>query len=139
MTDKEKFLGFKQEKLQENEQSYGKEVREKYGEEIVEAANQKWLNLSPENVKNMEIAEKEMFAALKIVMDTKDYQSQAAKTVFLNHKQWLSYTSPVYSPEMHKGLGQMYVGDKRFAAYYNDRAGAGAANALNDVIQFFAK
>ncbi|MGX7244813.1 MerR family transcriptional regulator [Enterococcus quebecensis] len=139
MTDKEKFVGFKQDKLRKNEQTYGKEIREKYGEEIVESSNQKWLNLSKEDFSSMELAEKEMIEALKIVIQTKDYQSTEAESVFYHHKQWLSYTSPNYSVEMHKNLGQMYVGDERFAAYYNDRAGEGAAETLNQIIQTFAK
>ncbi|WP_430601938.1 hypothetical protein IGJ02_002100 [Enterococcus sp. DIV0724b] len=138
MTDKEKFVGFKQAKLQENEQTYGKEIREKYGEETIKASNQKWLNLSEEDFKGMELTEKEMFEALKIVMKNNDYHSQEAETVFLKHKEWLSYTSPVYSAELHKSLGQMYVGDERFASYYNERAGESAAQTLNKIIQAFA-
>ncbi|MBO0474751.1 MerR family transcriptional regulator [Enterococcus ureasiticus] len=139
MTDKEKFVGFKQEKLQENEQKYGKEIRKKYGEETVETSNQQWLNLSKEDFSGMETAEKELFEALKIVMATKEYQSKEAETVFLKHKEWLQYTSPVYSAEMHRGLGQMYIGDERFAAYYDERAGKSAAQTLNQIIQHYAK
>ncbi|ALS01177.1 MerR family transcriptional regulator [Enterococcus silesiacus] len=138
MTDKEKFVGLKQKKLQENEQQYGKEIREKYGEKMVEASNQKWLDLSEEDYSRMEAAEKEILEALKIVMNTKEYQSKEAETVFFKHKEWLQYTSPTYSVEMHKGLGQMYVGDERFAAYYDKRAGKSAAQTLNQIIQHFA-
>lgn len=139
MTDNEKFIGFKQEKLQENEQTYGKEIRERYGENNVAAFNQKWLNLSQEAFTGMETAEKELINALKIVLKTKEYHSQEAETVFLKHKEWLSYTSPSYSPEMHRSLGQMYMDDERFATYYNERAGANAAQTLNEIIQHFAK
>ncbi|MEI5992939.1 MerR family transcriptional regulator [Candidatus Enterococcus mansonii] len=139
MTDTEKFIGFKQAKLKQNEERYGKEIREKYGEEQVASSNKQFLNLSETDFANMETAENEMFEVLKIVMATADFKSSEAKKVFDIHKEWLSYTSPSYSPEMHRGLGQMYVGDARFAAYYNDRAGIGAAEALNQVIQQFAK
>ncbi|MBO0438853.1 MerR family transcriptional regulator [Candidatus Enterococcus ikei] len=139
MTDKEKFIGFKQAKLKENEELYGKEIRENYGEETVTESNKQWLNLSEADFSAMEAAEKAMFDALKIVMKNHDLQSQTAKTVFEKHKEWLTYTSPVYSAEMHRGLGQMYVGDERFAAYYDDRVGIGTADMLNQVIQHFAK
>ena len=139
MTDKEKFIGFKQQKLQENEERYGKEIREKYGEETVAASNKQWLNLSEADVEKMERIEKEMFDALKIVIQTNDYQSDEAKAVFSKHREWLKITSPNYSVELHKGLGQMYVGDERFAAYYNDRVGDRAAETLNQIIQEFAK
>ncbi|EOL43574.1 MerR family transcriptional regulator [Enterococcus caccae] len=139
MTDKEKFVGFKKETLQKNEQAYGKEIREKYGEETVAASNQKWLNLSEEDFNRMKTAEKELIEALKVVINTKDLHSQEAETVFLKHKEWLHYASPTYSTEMHRGLGQLYIADERFAAYYNERAGASAAQTLNNIIQQFAK
>ena len=39
MTDQEKFNYFKQQKLAENEEKYGQEIREKYGEEAVQKSN----------------------------------------------------------------------------------------------------
>ena len=45
MSDKEKFEGFKQQKLKENEETYGQEIRQKYGEEKVTASNEKWMNM----------------------------------------------------------------------------------------------
>jgi DNA-binding transcriptional MerR regulator len=138
MTDKEKFIGFKQEKIAENEQMYGAEIREKYGEEAVERANKKWLNLSEDAFQKMEAAEAEMFQALQNVMLTKDYQSADAEKVFLNHKEWLSFTT-AYSPELHRNLGDMYIADERFQAYYDERAGQGAAVTLNHIIQHFTR
>lgn len=139
MTDQEKFSGFKQAKLAENEKNYGKEIREKYGEKNVDDSNHKWLHLSEEDFTKMENAEKEMLAALKIVTAVQDLQSDEAKTVFLKHKEWLSYTSPNYSTELHVNLGLMYAADERFTAYYNDRVGENAAETLNLIIQHFTK
>ncbi|MTD41646.1 MerR family transcriptional regulator [Erwinia sp. CPCC 100877] len=138
MTDKEKFMGFKQAKIAQNEKMYGKEIRKKYGEEAVENSNKKWLNLQEEEIQKMENAETELFKALKTVMTTKAYQSAEAKTVFLKHKEWLSATS-AYSSEFHRSLGEMYVADERFQAYYDERAGQGAAVVLNQLIQQFAQ
>lgn len=42
MSNEEKFQDLKREKLKENERNYGKEVREKYGEVIVEASNKRF-------------------------------------------------------------------------------------------------
>lgn len=138
MTDKEKFEGFKKAQLKENEQNYGEEIRSTYGEKTVNAANQKWLGLSETDFQRMEMTEKELIDALKIVISTQDYLSEEAKTVFLKHKEWLGFTSPSYSSEMHKGLGQMYILDERFTAYYDERAGNNAAQTLNHIIQMFA-
>lgn len=48
MKDKEKFEGFKKKLIDDNEQKYGKEVREKYGDKTVNASNQKMLNMTEE-------------------------------------------------------------------------------------------
>ena len=44
------------------------------------------------------------------------------------------YSWSSYSPEAHKGLGLMYVGDERFTSYY-EQHGAGFAEALNAIIK----
>ena len=43
MTDKEKFEGFKEKRIDDNEKKYGKEIREKYGNEQVDKSNNKFL------------------------------------------------------------------------------------------------
>lgn len=139
MTDKEKFTGFKQSKLVEIEKTYGSEISKKYGEETVKESNKKWLNLSKQDFNEMKTVEKEMLEALKIMMKTNDYQSKEAITVFQKHKEWLNYTSSVYSTKLHKELGQMYGSDERFSSYYDERAGKSAAQTLNQIIQHFAK
>ena len=60
--------------------------------------------------------------------------SQLAQEIFQLHKDWLMYSWSSYSPEAHKGLGLMYVGDERFTSYY-EQHGAGFAEALNAIIQ----
>ena len=41
MTDKQKFEGFKRELIDENEKKYGKEVRARLGDDVIDAANAK--------------------------------------------------------------------------------------------------
>lgn len=48
MSDKEKFEGFKQRMIDENEKKYGKEIREKYGDDTVDKSNAKFLNMTEE-------------------------------------------------------------------------------------------
>lgn len=138
MTNQEKFEAFKQEKLQENEQTFGKEIREKYGEAAVQNANQNWLNLSQADVAKMEQTEKDLFAALHIVLETQDLHSEAAKTVYNKHKEWLQFSWSNYSATMHKNLADMYVADPRFTAYYDTRVQAGSTQLLRQIIQHYA-
>lgn len=83
-------------------------------------------------------AEKELFAALKELIETKDIHSESAKTVFEKHKEWLSYTWTTYSKEAHIGLAQMYLADDRFIAYYNDQVGNDATYWLTEAIKIHA-
>jgi len=53
MSNKEKFEGFKKEKLVQNEAEFGKEIRGQYGDETVEASNMKFGNMSEEDYKKM--------------------------------------------------------------------------------------
>ncbi len=139
MADKERFEGFKKEKLAENEKKYGKEIREKSGDKTVEASNKKFMNLSEDDFKKMQEIEADMFKSLEEVAKTKDLNSAAAKNVFEKHKEWLSFSWPSYSAQAHMGLAQMYIADERFAKYYNDRAGEGVVNILCDIISLYAK
>jgi DNA-binding transcriptional MerR regulator len=139
MSNKEKFEGFKKEKLAENEEKYGKEIREKYGEETVKASNQKFLDMSEEDLENMQRIENDMFESLKEVVKTMDLDSEEAKNVYENHKAWLAFTWPSYSPEAHIGLTKMYVADERFGKYYNDKAGMEVVATLRDIVEKYAK
>lgn len=138
MSDKEKFEAFKQEKLAQNEATYGKEIREKYGQDTIESSNKQWQNLSEADFKNMTQAEKELFAALKELIEAKDIPSESAKTIFEKHKEWLSYTWTTYSKEAHIGLAQMYLADDRFTTYYNDQVGNDATYWLTEAIKIHA-
>ena len=137
MSDQQKFEAFKQQKVQENEEKYGKEIREKYGNETIEQANKKYLNLTEKDMQAMQNVEKDLFSKLAMYQKSPKLTSQLAQEIFQLHKDWLMYSWSSYSPEAHKGLGLMYVGDERFTSYY-EQHGAGFAEALNAIIQNYA-
>lgn len=138
MTDQEKFNGLKEKMIQENENKYGAEIREKYGMEAVEASNAKMMGLTEEEYGQMEALSQDIWNALEAaVQDNASPQSEAGREVVQMHKKWLGYTWGQYSAEAHKGLGEMYVADERFAAYY-DRNIPGCAAFLRDAIAAWA-
>lgn len=138
MTDTEKFAAFKNAKLQENEDKFGSEIRQKYGDETIEKSNKKFMNLSQNDIKDMENLEKDMFANLELV-NSDNLDSPEAKKVYEDHKNWLSYSWPNYNSEAHRGLVDMYLADDRFAKYYNDRAGKQVVQLLHDVVYHYTK
>ena len=121
----------------ENETNYGQEIREKYGDDTVEKANKKWQNMAKEKFEEMQSLEKQLLADLTAYLQSDSDQKLALK-LFEEHKKWLTFSWPSYSSEAHRGLGLLYISDERFTAYYDERCGNGAAQALNTIIQTYA-
>jgi len=133
MSDAEKFEAFKQQALQENEEEYGEEIRERYGEETVKASNAKFAGLSEEQYKQSEQIRELFEQTLKQAFQQSDCTGDLAVEAAKLHKQWLSFFWPSYSPEAHKGVTQMYVDDERFTQHY-DRIAAGITVFLRDAV-----
>ena len=138
MKDNDKFQGFKEKKLKENEEKYGKEIREKYGDDMVEKSNAKYMGRSKEQHDRAELLSSEILEKLKTLTGNVPADSEEGKTLAELHKEWLMLYWPVYDVEAHQGLGDMYVEDERFKAFY-DAAVEGAAAYLRDCIYAYTK
>lgn len=136
MMDKEKFQGFKQKLVEENEKKYGKEIRQKYGEDIINASNQKVINSTEEEYQEVTRLEEEVIRTLAEAFKTGDPAGELAQKAAELHKKWLTYYWSDYSKEAHAGLGEMYVADERFKAYY-DKTQPGLAAFLRDAIHIY--
>lgn len=120
MTDKEKFQGFKEKQLQENEEKYGEEIRAKYGAEAVEASNQKFLRMTEAQYNDLEALAAQILRGLEsAVREGSDPASEVGADLARKHRAWLSAYLPAYSREAHLGLCRMYLEDERFTAYYD--------------------
>ncbi|WP_419960183.1 MerR family transcriptional regulator [Psychrobacillus sp. BM2] len=138
MTDKEKFEGFKQKLVDDNEKKYGKEIREKYGDDAVNNSNAKVKGMTNEQYEEIQKLEEQLFINLKTAMDTGDPAGELAQKAADLHKQWLCFYWDQYSKEAHAGLAEMYVADERFTAYY-DKVQLGATEFLRDAIVIYTK
>ena len=136
MMDKEKFEGFKQKLINENERKYGLEIREKYGEESVMKSNQKLLNMTLEQYEELTNLTKELQKTLEAAFQTGDPAGELAQKAADLHRQWLCFFWDSYSKEAHAGLAQMYVDDSRFTAYYDEKQ-PGTAAFLRDAILIY--
>ncbi|MDF2614998.1 MAG: transcriptional regulator, MerR family protein [Clostridia bacterium] len=136
MTDKEKFEGFKQKMIDDNEKKYGKEIREKYGEDSVKKSNDKLKNMTEEEYDEVTRLADEVTQTLAEAFITGDPTSALAQKAADLHKKWLTYYWSEYSKEAHAGLAQMYVDDERFRAYYDEKQ-PGMAVFLRDAILFY--
>lgn len=138
MNDKEKFEGFKQRTLAENEQKYGEEIRNLYGSDVVEKSNNKYKKMTQEQYAEVEQVSLKINELLKVAFEQGDPSSKTARQVCALHKKWLCYFWDSYSKEAHIGLAQMYVDDPRFTEYYDEIA-VGCAVFLRDAIRIYCK
>ncbi|MGN4123966.1 MerR family transcriptional regulator [Lysinibacillus sphaericus] len=139
MTNEEKFNGFKEKLIEDNEKQYGEEIRAKYGNDTIEASNSKLKNMTEEQFTAMQQLEQQLFERLKEAMKVGDTKNDVAMEVAELHKRWLSFSWSQYSQEAHVGLAQMYVADERFTAYYDERVTPGATQFLHDAIMVYAQ
>ncbi|MGI6514370.1 MAG: MerR family transcriptional regulator [Syntrophomonadales bacterium] len=136
MSDTEKFRGFKQKLIEENEQKYGEEIRAKYGDEAVNKSNERFMSMTEEQYREYENLEAGIIETLKEAFATGDPGGELAQKAADLHRQWLSFTWNNYSKEAHAGLARMYVDDERFTAYY-DQHQPGLAAFLRDAILLY--
>lgn len=140
MSDKEKFEGFKDEIIKNNEAKYGKEIRQKYGDEAVNASYSKVKGMTEEKMQEAEKLRQSMEEMLGKAFASGDPAGELAQQVCEMHKKWLNIFWPkgMYSKEAHTGLADMYVEDERFKANY-DKIAAGCAEFLRDAIHIFCE
>ncbi len=133
MSDKEKFEGFKNKLIDENEKKYGKEVRKKYGDGAINKSINKVKNMTKEEYEKVLIIEKEMFKTLHEAIKTGNPSGKLAQRAADLHRQWISFFWDSYSKKAHAAVVQMYVDDNRFKDYY-DKDHPGIAEFLRDAV-----
>lgn len=138
MSDKEKFEGFLKKMVDDNEQKYGKEIREKYGDETVDRSSAKFLNMSREQYTELERLTNELNETLKLAVESGDPGGELARKACELHKKWLCFYWDEYSKEAHIGVTQMYVDDPRFAAYY-EKIAPGCAAFLRNAVAIYCR
>ena len=139
MSSAEKFEAFKQQQVQQNEEKYGTEIREKYGEDSVRESNAKMMKMTEEEYKKFQNAEALIKEKLQeAVRSHADPSGEIGEEITELHKNWISMTWGQYRPEAHRGLAEMYVQDERFLEYYDEEV-SGCAEFLKAAVLYWAK
>ena len=138
MSDIEKFEGFKQKMIDDNENEYGKEIREKYGDEIIDASYAKVKGMSQKQWEEAKKLSEQILVTLKKAFEQGDPTSELAQKACDLHRQWLCmfWKEGTYSKDAHKALAEGYVADERFTAYY-DKIAPGCTKFLRDAIAVY--
>ncbi|MCL2108430.1 MAG: MerR family transcriptional regulator [Oscillospiraceae bacterium] len=140
MSDNQKFEGFKEKLIDDNEVQYGAEIRGKYGDDAIDFSNAKVKSMSEEQWRQAESLREEINATLKVAMESGEPSSELAQKACDLHRQWLCmfWKDGTYSKEAHRGLGEMYVADERFKAHY-EKVAEGCAEFLREAINIYCK
>ncbi|EOT45884.1 MULTISPECIES: MerR family transcriptional regulator [Enterococcus] len=131
MTDQEKFLGLKAQRLQDYEMHYETESRERYGDQLVDQTKEKFSRLTLEAYQTSEAIENQLILYLQQASLT-DKEKQEVVAL---HAKWLTQSAPFYTTEYHRQLAELYRLDDRFQSYYDQKAGDGAAKRLSSIIK----
>lgn len=140
MSDQEKFEGFREKLVKDNEAAYGAEIRAKYGDEAVDASNAKLMGMREETWARGEALRTEYEGLLKAALAAGDPASADAQRACDLHRQWLClfWKDGTYTPAAHRGIGEMYAADPRFSAYY-EKLAPGCAAFFREAINIYAK
>lgn len=136
MSDQEKFEGFKQKLIEDNERQYGEEIRARYGDDTIDCSNARIKGMTREQYAEVEQLTQELGDTLKAAFEKGDPQSELAQKACALHKKWLCVYWDNYSKEAHLGVTQMYVDNPRFTAYY-DKIAPGCTVFLRDAVKIF--
>ena len=139
MDDKKKFEAFKRRLVEENEEKYGAEVREKYGDAQVDGMYERIRGVSLEQYREWTRLGQEVLdrlsAAVAAGADPKGEEGQEIASLQL---RWLNATGNTYDTRRCRALAELYVQDGRFTACY-DRETPGCAQFLRDAVLFWIK
>ncbi|NMI07450.1 MerR family transcriptional regulator [Paenibacillus sp. SZ31] len=130
MTAKEQFEGF-----DFSQNPFEQEARERWGDHAVDQANQKLNSKLNTEHKALSGQMNEIYKRLAVLRHTEPASAEAQAAI----QEWFTLLNQMgsYSPEAFRGLGQMYVDDKRFT-HNIDQFGDGLAVFMRDAMAIFA-
>lgn len=139
MHDEQKFEAFKRWAVEHNEETYGKEARERYGDRQVDDANRAVLGLTGEQYQMWNELEEEIRRRLEDAVHAGlDPTGEEGREIVRLHRRWLEVTVKPCDGARQRGIAELYVADERFAAHY-DRNVPGCARFLRDAVVRWAE
>ena len=139
MNDEAKFSAFKQQAIENNEATYGQEVRERYGDAAADETNAALMGLSREEYAAWNELDYTLRQRLEQAVEMGfSPDSAEGREICELHRRWLSVTDKKLTAAKQKGIAELYVLDERFTRYY-DKTVPGCARFLRDAAARWAK
>jgi len=131
LKDKDLYKGFDQEKIDR----WNKEVDEKYNPEKVAESRRNVGKMSKQQFKEVQKQGERVTLAISETMD-KGAGSPEIQKLIEEHHAWIE-NFYICTPDIYKGLGQMYVENPEFTAYY-EKIKPGLAEFMCEAMGYFA-
>ncbi|MBN2300104.1 MAG: MerR family transcriptional regulator [Acholeplasmataceae bacterium] len=136
MKDVDRFKGFKEQKLNENDFLYQDEAIDTWGSEAYIQSKQSFSKMSEKEFSDFMKLGKKINEQLKRASDLNlDYQSRAMDDVARMHQNWITMAWGGYDAKAHLDLVNIYLKDERFKAYY-DKEKEGLALLLKQSVEY---
>lgn len=136
MNKKEMFDGFSMEEIEKHKEKYAKEVKEKYGDShAFKESQSRTSKYSKEDWAIIMKKQGEIYKKLSGLMDREPADSEVQKSV----EDWREHINRYFytcTPEIFRGLGELYVNDERFTANI-DKVKSGLAKFLSEAIKVY--
>lgn len=134
MTKERKYEAFHREELNKNEEKQGEQVEERFGHENIDQADDKYVDMSQDEIQSKNEIESELFKQLDEIVDNGATLERQQKATDL-HKEWLTYSWPTYTEERHLEMVNMYDEDARFREYFGDERSKVLITAVRHVLE----
>ncbi|MBU5593438.1 MerR family transcriptional regulator [Clostridium sp. MSJ-4] len=131
MSKKDMFESFDDSKIEE----YRKEVREKYGEEIVDQCDKKTRGYNKDKWNSLNAEGERIFREISLLMNEGAREEKVQKLI-KEHYKYINDNFYNCTPEIYKGLGDLYIQDERFTAYY-ENIKPGLAKFMKEAMHIF--
>jgi DNA-binding transcriptional MerR regulator len=132
VTDEDLYAGF----TDEQTERYRREVREQYDPELVAESERRVRNMSKQQWQALQQEGQEVHLALAALMD-KPADDPQVQALIARHYAMMNQFYPV-SAEIYRGLGQLYISNDEFRAFY-DRIRPGLADFLQPAMVYCAE
>ncbi|TCP52190.1 DNA-binding transcriptional MerR regulator [Tumebacillus sp. BK434] len=135
MSEKEMFGGFDMKQIQDHKNKYSKEARERYGDEIVEKAEKKADSYSQDDWAKINARQE---ANMKQILDNMHNgpADPLVQEAIADSRQAITDYYYDCTPEIFRGLGDLYVLDERFTEFY-EKIKPGLAEFMRDAMHHY--
>jgi DNA-binding transcriptional MerR regulator len=136
MDQKEMFAVFDMSEIERHKQKYAEETKQKYGQtDAYKESQQKTANYTKEDWATIMQQSNELYARIASLMDKGPADPQVQEAV-AQCRQHITDSFYNCTPEIFRGLGDLYVNDERFTANI-DKIKPGLAKFLREAMHIY--